>query len=110
MLLASWFSSSAYGMAASLSDDNVQKVLMCTQNGYEWVSINFSEEPQSNNTSHNQHCVFCFLSDADDLITDAGQQDKYYSKFVRQTASVWLEPLKVQTPPPSQTHSRAPPQ
>ncbi len=62
LLLASWFSGTALGMAqGSLGEE--QSVLMCTQNGYEWVKIGADES--SNTAPALQHCVFCLLPEVD---------------------------------------------
>jgi len=62
LLLASWFSSSALGMVSG--SDNEQRVLMCTQNGYEWVAI-AGADGSVQTLPEKPHCVFCFLHDSD---------------------------------------------
>jgi len=62
LLLVSWFSGSALGMVLDISSDQ-QSVLMCTQNGYEWVII--GSEDSTNSASTSQHCEFCLLTDVD---------------------------------------------
>lgn len=62
LLLTSWYSGTALGVAQGALDDE-QRVLMCTQNGYEWVTI--SQNEGSTPLATSQHCVFCLLSDVD---------------------------------------------
>jgi len=62
MLLAVWMMPSAMALMLD-NESSTNKVLLCTQNGYEWVSFDDASDVNNDQTDSSLHCKLCLLSD-----------------------------------------------
>lgn len=111
LLFIGWNSTAAFGMASISKDGTAQKVLLCTQNGYEWVSIESADaaSTKSDGSTH-QRCTFCLFSNGDDLLDGLNTADNYVAILTPHRVLAAVEPQQFKILPVSLRHSRAPPQ